>query len=87
MKYILLLILFTVGCSQENCSDSDKKFRDYSYNERVKVISGFYKGQTGKIVSHSWVYTPVGCNIPGFEVRLDSTKEVVTISQFDLYVE
>lgn len=40
MKKLLLILVLLVGCSTG----------DFSYKDRVSVESGFYMGQSGKIV-------------------------------------
>jgi hypothetical protein len=88
MKYLILIAaLFLTGCFKNltgKCPGKD--FRQYTYMDSVKVTNGFYKGQTGRIVSHTWIYDG-DCSIPGFVVRLDLNGEDVRISQFDLFVE
>ena len=83
MKYLLIVAaLFLTGCNKsENCPSTE--FRNFIYNESVKVVSGFYKGQTGKIVSGVWVYERE-CGIPGFVVRLDFNNSEVKINQYNI---
>jgi PBP1b-binding outer membrane lipoprotein LpoB len=82
---LLIAALFLTGCFKSN-SCPKKEFREYIYNQSVKVTSGFYKGQTGKIISGAWVFES-DCATPGFSIRLDLNGEEVKVSQFDLYAE
>jgi hypothetical protein len=85
MKYALILSLLLTGCFNiKKCPPQE--WREYSYNSKVKVVSGFYKGQTGKIRSKAWTYDG-DCSLPAFEVQLDLNGDLVKISQYDLYVE
>jgi len=92
MKFLILMLLMTlVGCSVK----CDKfQYRDYRYKDKVTVIVGFYKGQTGVIQNRSKFYEWVKedwkmdqmCRYPSFEVKLDNGEEI-DISQTKLFVD
>lgn len=84
MKYSLLfMFLFLTNCNYSVCKSS---FRDYKYHDNVRVIAGFYKGQTGKIISQSWIYEPDMCNTPAFKILLDIDGSIVLVSQYALEI-
>ncbi len=80
MKYILISLMFLMGCTGRP-SLCTYVFKDFKYEDYVKVKGGFYNGQTGIIINKAWIYTTDSCNTAGFEVKLDSTKETVRIDQ------
>ena len=85
----LMLGLLLVGCTNNNCPKDP--YRKYIFGDKVKVISGFFKGQTGIIISR-WQMYERGCVIRAFKVQLDySLKQndpaIATISQYKLFVE
>jgi len=85
MKYLLIIAaLFLTGC-YDNDKCPDRTFREYKYQDRVEVISGFYKGQTGKILSGAWTHEE-NCSFPSFKIKLDSTNEEIKTSQYDLKI-
>jgi len=92
MKLLLLtLLMFLIGCSSP-CGKF--QYRDYRYNDKVTVIAGFYKGQTGTILDRGGYYGYIKedwrldnmCRFPSFKIQLDnSDKEPVNISQTKLF--
>jgi hypothetical protein len=79
----LILLFSLTGCFTSDCAKD--VYRDYKYGDQVKVVAGFYKGQTGVIIARSWMYVR-NCSTKAFIVRLNDSKEA-EISQYALFVE
>lgn len=76
MKYLLILGLVGVlsSCTFEECPNYIKRFK---YNDKVLILSGFYKGQIGYIKTDtSWTKV---CNKPSYYIRINEGR----IEEFD----
>jgi hypothetical protein len=82
--FLIICFLIFSGCSVKTCPPDSR--RSYVYGDRVRVHSGFYKGQRGIIIEGSRRYTLRGCITPYFKLRLTDGREV-EIDQYSLFVE
>lgn len=72
-----MCFLFLTSCVINTAPNPYKPFK---FNDKVKILSGFYEGQTGVIIMRIDLYQPGG-NINGFRVKFDLDKEERDIDQ------
>lgn len=76
MKLLALSLL--IGCVK--CPPPTYKLK---YDTEVRVVNGFYAGQTGQAIKATVVYEPDKCNEIGYVVHIDSNTDVL-IKESDL---
>jgi hypothetical protein len=83
---VLILSLVLSACSPwdryVNCPKLE--WAPYKFNDKVTIVSGFYEGQQGRIVSQAWYYNSSSCNTLSFMVKLDNLGKEVNIEQINL---
>ncbi len=73
----LLIGLALVLCA---CSDIDRQCEEYKFQDHVKIVDGFYAGQTGVVtVSYGWG----GCD-EKYHVVLDLNGQSIDIDGVQL---
>ena len=86
MKILKVLILAAILNACDSNVNTPKHLPYLIYDTKVLIMSGFYAGQQGSIVSQTWMFNPDSYNFPAFHVKLKKDGIVVTVKQEDLKI-
>lgn len=88
-RVLITTLIFTLGIVAlltvlDNIPD-DNACKEYSFNDKVYITEGFYKGQTGVVTSVEWLKFP-NCN-RSYVILLDTPSVTARVKVDEMHLQ